>query len=302
MVINTSNGAIITVTTAGSDTDGNLTIDGALRFQAATTYDGTLTNNSNFCSDADFTVSGTLINNGNVCFEAALTVTGTLTNNGTINANTFDCSGGTCTGNAVGSEACECVQFLPVELSLFAGQAAEKWVALTWATASETNNQGFEIQRAAPKTGESELSWEKIGFVLGQATSTIEQRYEFLDRNARPGINYYRLKQLDFDGQYSYSGMISVSWENEREGEQSPVYYPNPTTGDLMLYYASAQTDDKAQLSLYDLNGRVVFQQPLQLTAGYNSLPVQLPSLPAGMYIVQLRSASELWQQQLIVE
>ncbi len=92
---------------------------------------------------------------------------------------------------------------IPVELISFTANASEGLVELSWITATETNNQGFEVQRSA---GGGEF--EAIAFVEGHGTTTETQTYSYSDRNVNVGSYSYRLKQIDFDGTFEYSDEI----------------------------------------------------------------------------------------------
>ncbi|MEN0050943.1 MAG: T9SS type A sorting domain-containing protein [Bacteroidota bacterium] len=94
---------------------------------------------------------------------------------------------------------------VPVELLLFEGKAMDKGNQMIWTTASEINNRGFEIWRSSDAK-----SWKTIGFVEGAGNSLELQHYSFLDELPLKGINYYRLKQMDFDGAYEYSEVIAI--------------------------------------------------------------------------------------------
>jgi hypothetical protein len=97
---------------------------------------------------------------------------------------------------------------LPVELTEFTGRKSEQGVELAWRTASELNNSGFEVQRRSENRGAS-TEWHALGFVRGNGTTTEAQSYSFLDRTATGKVQY-RLKQIDFDGQFEYSNIIEV--------------------------------------------------------------------------------------------
>jgi len=94
---------------------------------------------------------------------------------------------------------------IPVELSSFTASASKNSVTLNWITATELNNLGFEIQRLS--IGDV---WEKIVFVEGYGTTTEIHNYSYIDVNLTPGKYLYRLKQIDFDGQFEYSDVVEV--------------------------------------------------------------------------------------------
>lgn len=116
---------------------------------------------------------------------------------------------------------------LPVELTFFKTATENNQVNLIWQTASEENNEGFDIQRSTD--GET---WESIGFVAGAGTTLEVQDYEFMDTEAKTGKFYYRLKQMDFSEQFEYSEIITV----ELKSLNSDVaIYPNPVSNNLTI-------------------------------------------------------------------
>lgn len=111
---------------------------------------------------------------------------------------------------------------LPIELKTFHAEAREQIVHLFWSTASETNNDYFTIERS--KTGHE---WETVVQVDGAGTSTSTKNYSAIDDGPFAGLSYYRLKQTDFDGTFSYSKVVTVTLEPQGELE----VFPNPSTG-----------------------------------------------------------------------
>ncbi|HHS95451.1 MAG TPA: T9SS type A sorting domain-containing protein, partial [Phaeodactylibacter sp.] len=115
---------------------------------------------------------------------------------------------------------------LPVEMLYFRASLKGKSAVLQWATASEENNLGFEIQRNIGN------EWQVIGFVKGAGDSELEKLYTFVDEKVQPGVNYYRLKQVDYDGKFAYSDIVTV--QLGEEGVDVSVY-PNPVTDVITL-------------------------------------------------------------------
>ncbi len=99
----------------------------------------------------------------------------------------------------------ELTEIVPVELISFYANTNGKEVVLNWATATELNNYGFEIQRRVP-----ESDFAKVGFVKGEGTTTNQKEYSYIDKYLVNGKYYYRLKQVDYNGSYEYSGVIEV--------------------------------------------------------------------------------------------
>ncbi len=99
---------------------------------------------------------------------------------------------------------------IPVQLISFSAQQLGNDVKLNWSTVTETNNEGFEIQKKKSEVRSQESEWVKIGFVPGFGTTTEVYQYYFIDESVQPGNYQYRLKQIDFDGTFEYSNIIEV--------------------------------------------------------------------------------------------
>jgi hypothetical protein len=154
----------------------------------------------------------------------------------------------------------------PVELTFFQGFATETGNLLTWFTASERNNEGFEVERSS-----NGVDFEALGFVPGRGTVQTPQEYRFTDSSPLPGTGYYRLRQTDFGGAYTYSEVIAI----QAAGHPDDILvYPNPT-GDI-LYIEHA----KGLSTLYNSLGQPVRQVVAQ---GETTL-LDIQNLPVGLY------------------
>ncbi len=140
---------------------------------------------------------------------------------------------------------------VPVELTLFSGSYVNGSVQLEWQTATETNNFGFEIQKRYDNT-----SYEKIGFVPGNGTTTNGMQYSFEDNDLLAGRIFYRLKQLDFNGDFEYSNEIMVEVLNLTD-YQLFQNYPNPFNPSTTIKY-SVPAQSKIKIALYDIIGNEV--------------------------------------------
>jgi hypothetical protein len=142
---------------------------------------------------------------------------------------------------------------LPVELLSFIAEHSGDAVELTWQTASERNNEGFFVERSL--NGEH---FEYIGFVSGHGTVNEASDYRFLDEAPFLGRSFYRLKQVDFDGQYEHSPSRMVTWDVD--GPTEPMLYPNPAT-DLINSTVPLHGTlyDALGRPVLDLNGRQSF-------------------------------------------
>lgn len=165
---------------------------------------------------------------------------------------------------------------LPVTLSSFQIKGINKLSLLTFSTASETNNDHFTIERSVDGR-----SFDAIGEIKGAGNSNEEKRYEFTDENPLAGINYYRIKQTDYDGQYSYSEIKSV----RHKGDRYVTVTPRNTDGRLNI-----TTDmDSYSMVVYNSAGQEV-QRHDELSGDQN---VSIEALQAGIYFVKVVSGTE---------
>ena len=158
---------------------------------------------------------------------------------------------------------------MPVEMTYFRATPSAEGNYLEWETATETDNAGFEVQRSTDLAG-----WDRIGFVAGQGTSVVSQRYSFTDTERAAPTTYYRLKQIDFDGAFALSGIIALSTG------PTPVLavFPNPTAGDVRL----SDPTTVGQFTLLDLAGR-------QLQRGtFQAGRISLAGAASGTYLLRV--------------
>lgn len=148
---------------------------------------------------------------------------------------------------------------LPVELSTFVASVIGNKVSLRWSTASELNNYGFEIQRSIKNSASSgDENWKTIGFVKGSGNSTILSNYSFVDQNPSIGKNFYRLKQIDFTGDFEYSNVIEVEFNNLNLSDFTlNQNYPNPFNPSTKITYYSPVSEYQT-LKVYDFLGREI--------------------------------------------
>lgn len=169
---------------------------------------------------------------------------------------------------------------LPVELTRFDARhpAGQPRVLLSWTTASERNNAGYEVQRQDA----GQTSFRRVGFVAGRGTSQAAADYTFQDANDFQGLSYYRLRQLDQDGTETYSPVRAVAG---LAGGQlfSLAAYPNPVAPQATLTLeATGPLPTSLRLALYAADGRLVRQ--LAWLAGQPRLTLPVGGLPPGAY------------------
>ncbi len=175
---------------------------------------------------------------------------------------------------------------VPVELTSFAATVNEGNVSLNWATATETNNQGFDIER---KLANSEF--QKIGYVSGYGTSTESHSYTFTDKNISAGNYTYRLKQVDYDGTFEYSNEINVDVTVPLEFALDQNY-PNPFNPSTTINFRLA-TDSKVSLKIFNVLGQEV--ETLingNQAAGSHQVEFDASLLNSGVYFYRLEANS----------
>ncbi|MBK7377995.1 MAG: T9SS type A sorting domain-containing protein [Ignavibacteriales bacterium] len=177
---------------------------------------------------------------------------------------------------------------LPVELSLFSGRIIGGNIILNWETATEVRNYGFDVEKSIDGK-----NFSKLGFVQGNGNSNSTKYYSFEDNSPETGINYYRLKQIDTDGSFEYSKIISVNLNIPIEFSLSQNY-PNPfnptTTIDFTL-----PSDTFVSLKVYDLFGKqTAFLINEQKEAGSYSLQFDGTNLASGNYIYVINAGGKV--------
>lgn len=182
---------------------------------------------------------------------------------------------------------------LPVELLSFEGKAAQSGIALEWSTASEENNQGFTVERSSDGR-----NFAQIGTVAGAGNSSTKLNYRYTDTAPKEGINYYRLKQTDYNGKFEYSKTVAVTYTSPYVNKAIEVY-PNPATQGVVR--VAMHNPDGAVLQIMDMNGRQVYLQELQAGQQEIELTVSELKIPKGLYYVNLQRPNGRETQKLII-
>jgi hypothetical protein len=171
---------------------------------------------------------------------------------------------------------------LPVELSSFTVSAVQSSVTLSWSTATETNNNGFEIQRS------TDGEFFTIGFVQGNGTTTEMHEYSYVDRDLSAGSYSYRLKQMDYNGSYSYSSVVDVDVSpTQFELAQN---YPNPFNPSTTINFTIPQSS-VVTLKVYNTLGQEV--KTLingNMESGVHSISFDASDLNSGIYFYKLEA------------
>ncbi len=181
---------------------------------------------------------------------------------------------------------------LPVELTSFSVEVSEKNVLLNWQTATEANNYGFEVERASFRKNETTplQEFEKVGFVEGHGNSNSVKEYSFVDEPALAGKYFYRLKQIDTDGTFSYSEEVEVEIANIPTDFILYQNYPNPFNPSTKIDY-QLPFNSEVKIELFSITGeRVAIIVNQQKEAGFYTIELNTSKLllASGVYIYRI--------------
>ncbi|NNE28147.1 MAG: T9SS type A sorting domain-containing protein, partial [Saprospiraceae bacterium] len=192
------------------------------------------------------------------------------------------------------------VTALPVELEEFEARAEGDRVLLSWTTSFEENNYGFEVQQLKDQSGTIYSEWETIGFVKGAGNSENQQSYFFQVQDVLPGTQYFRLKQVDFDGRVTLSQNRSVDIKVEQTGVLFEPF-PNPSSTRSTLT-VSLDAEKDIRLEIIDLNGQILqnIHQGV-LPIGKTKFEIGVSEIPSGLYFVRIVGPQIREVQKLLV-
>ena len=174
---------------------------------------------------------------------------------------------------------------VPVEFVSFTAEEIEKHILLSWSTATETNNVGFEIQRKAKNN-----DWTELDFISGSGTTTERQYYSYQDNSVSTGKYYYRLKQIDFDGSFSYSDIVEISINPKQYSLDQN--YPNPFNPSTTIEF-NIPEEGLVNLTVYNLLGQQITTLVNEvLQSGKHQINFNAADLASGIYLVKMSSGS----------
>ncbi len=195
---------------------------------------------------------------------------------------------------------------LPVELVTFSAVKIKNGISLTWETATEINNYGFEIQRKNKNE-----KWKRVGFVEGHGNSNSPKHYKYIDNSVNAGKYFYRLKQIDINGNYKYSEITEVNFGLPTKFVLNQNY-PNPfnpettiqyTIPNIVMHALSQQTTSQhVQLKVYDILGKEIAtlvnknQKP-----GIYKVVFDASQLSSGLYFYELKAGNFVQIKKMIL-
>lgn len=250
-VLSVKSGTVITITANDTlEINGNVTFANGSIINVDTNgvliINGNITNNNN---SNTITINGTIEINGNfdggvgseIVGSGDMSITGTVTTSGSgsVFGSTSNCSiPGSCSSTASSP--------LPINLISFDANLIKNDVWINWKTQTEINNDYFTIERSQDIN-----SWESVKELPGAGNSSTNKSYATIDQNPLTGISYYRLKQTDFNGDYSYSDIRTVTLNSKSEIN----IYPNPVRDNLII----SNLCNECLVNIYSATGQLVY-------------------------------------------
>lgn len=176
---------------------------------------------------------------------------------------------------------------LPVELLHFTATPTQQSIELNWSTATETNNAFFDVEHST-----NGQNWQKLETVEGKGTMLSTSHYALSHTMPPQGYNYYRLKQVDLDGVYTYSPIVVTAYH--AFSKQNIHVFPNPSTQSIQL---TGPTAERNSFQLFDLLGQeITATVNIQHYSNYSK--IDLSNLNAGIYVLKTQSATRKIQKQ----
>nr|MBA3705031.1 T9SS type A sorting domain-containing protein [Bacteroidota bacterium] len=189
---------------------------------------------------------------------------------------------------------------LPIELLSFtADPVNNSYTRVKWTTATETNNDFFTVEKS--RDG---INFENIGIVDGGGNTISVLNYSLIDDSPYKGVSYYRLKQTDFDGKFSYSHLIAVEFGNNIDNFRFNLY-PNPINiGENIIFSIKGNVGDEVIVVVYDVTGKKNYSKVLIMETEDNSIYAidESKKLPPGIYMVTATSDQTIYSKKLIVK
>ncbi len=172
---------------------------------------------------------------------------------------------------------------LPVEWLSFKGEVTQEGkVLLSWTTASEINNDYFTVERSV-----NGIDFTNIGKVKGKGSSNVVSKYKFIDSQPFNGINYYRIKQTDYDGKETFSDLIYV----EVSGKTSISVYPNPFDDKIIVVSHAAES-----ISIIDITGKTVYFSKIE----NGRIAIDASNLEKGVYGLRIATSTGIITRKIV--
>ena len=170
---------------------------------------------------------------------------------------------------------------LPIDLTDFSGEVTnEQNSLLSWTTGSEQDNRQFDIE-----VSRDGVNFTVLGIVASQGNATHDQHYEYMHIKPQPGVSFYRLKQTDLDGKYTYSKIIAL---NISSGLTKAFVYPVPAKNVITINFGAMIT--KAEISIFSADMKTIKQEAID--GPTSKKDINISSLPSGVYFIRYTSGN----------
>jgi hypothetical protein len=181
---------------------------------------------------------------------------------------------------------------LPVELVSVSAEVKGGQAHLTWLTASELDNDYFDVERSL-----NGKAFTTVGQVKGNGTTKEAVRYAFVDETPAKGINYYRLKQVDFSGEHKFSKIVAAS---NGDSKLSIIRSNNLVRDENVNIQYFTNREEAINLKVMDSNGRIVYTKTLSANEGLNAAEIVTQNLSSGIFILSLSNLQNVETLKLV--
>jgi len=202
------------------------------------------------------------------------------------------------TGNDVGGvytkdlwEYCQFI-LLPIELISFKGEITDNGNLLEWSTASEINNDYFNLERSTDG-----INFETIAIIDGAGNSSTKLSYDAIDQHPFNGTNYYRLKQTDLNNKYSYSEIIFIKYN---QGQNVNIY-PNPSNGTNIKLEIVSEREQKAEIDICNVLGQVIYSREFIVESNDVNI-YDINILNNGIYLFSITLGNKIYSRMITVK
>ncbi len=289
-------------TNKGSMTNsGTVTAGDYFKNQGSITNSNTINVGGDFYNDwsttinntGDITVTYDMNNNGTIHNDGSLIVDGSYSGSGDVDGTGTLCNSDGSTDPTGGSKNVSCpicgtdATSLPVELVQFSANANGNVVTLHWITASEINNNYFEVLKSADNQ-----HFESVGKVNGAGNSNVMRNYSFEDDEPEKGVIYYKLTQVDFDGKTTLSKTVMV----ETSGKTTSLkVYPNPVSSGEEIILETGE--GMKRVEIYDISGSLV----KSLESNDKRIEINSSGLAEGVYFIKLTLNQTVITKRIVI-
>lgn len=187
---------------------------------------------------------------------------------------------------------CNPLALLPIEVIYFKASCENNSINISWATASETKNKLFELQRSIDG-----INYTTIAFIDGHVTSNQQHSYAFTDIAENQVIYYYRLKQVDIDNQFHYIGLIASTESSCYQEENNLLVYPNPASG---IIYIKQTNEKDSEIEIINDCGATVFYSNKKPDS-QKTINIETNTFAAGIYAIRVKNNEKVYVKKVLI-